>query len=89
MRYGHPSLQLTLGGLVHGEVAQRSRHLFSLQHESNNSTESAEYRSRIARWLQKYDGSIVAGSYMPDWYLELHNTNLGDINVPAQMISLK
>jgi hypothetical protein len=26
------------------------------------------YATAIARWLERHDGSIVAGSYMPDWY---------------------
>ena len=57
------------GGLVHGELAQRSKFLFSRYHDPQNATENQdEYASRIAQWLQHHDGSILAGSFMPDWY---------------------
>lgn len=71
-----------LGGLVHGELAFRSRYLFALQHNPHalsqypyllhgmakvNATED-DFPGRIANWLQYYNSSILAGSFMPDWY---------------------
>ena len=34
-----------------------------------NSTNADPFPSRIAGWLQRYDGAILAGSFMPDWSL--------------------
>jgi hypothetical protein len=47
--------------------------LFALQHDIANDTlfghAKDEYTARISSWLQKYDSAIVAGMYMPDWYV--------------------
>ena len=69
----HPpkSWPFCVGGLVHGEIAQRSRFLFSKQHDPKNMAYPDGYATAIARWLERHDGSIVAGSYMPDWYCPL------------------
>lgn len=56
------------GGLVHGELAQRSRFLFAKQHNPQSSTYLDGYAAQMAQWLESHDGSIVAGSFMPDWY---------------------
>lgn len=56
------------GGLVHGELAQRGRFLFSLQHDPKAHPAKDEYAARVAHWLQHYDASILAGSFIPDWY---------------------
>ena len=59
---------MCIGGLVHGELTQRSRFLFSKQHDPKNMTYSDHYATQMARWLETHDGSILAGSFMPDWY---------------------
>jgi hypothetical protein len=59
---------MCVGGLVHGELAQRSRFLFSKQHDSKNMTHTDGYAAQMAQWIERHDGSILAGSYMPDWY---------------------
>jgi hypothetical protein len=53
---------------VHGEIAQRSRALFSRQYDPTNTTCPDPYYTAIARWLEKNDGAVLAGSFMPDWY---------------------
>jgi len=65
----HPShaLLTSIGGVVHGEIVQRSRYLFTVQNDMINNTVPKTYHARIAQWLQKYDGSVLAGSFMPDW----------------------
>lgn len=57
------------GGVVHGEIAQRAKYLFALQNDIINHTAPKTYQARIAQWLQKYEGSVLAGSFMPDWYV--------------------
>ena len=52
---------------MHGEISQRSRYLFALQNDMINNTVPKTYHARVAQWLQKYDGSVLAGSFMPDW----------------------
>lgn len=30
------------------------------------------YAAQMARWLESYDGSILAGSFMSDWYSPIY-----------------
>src|SRR5262249_7112049 len=73
LRFGNPAFflfaDISSGGLVHGELARRSRFLFALQHDPPNGTNPDDYRARISQWLSRHDGSILAGSFMPDWYV--------------------
>ena len=57
----------SVGGVVHGEIAQRCKYLFALQNDVLNNTEAKTFHARVAQWLQKYEGSVLAGSFMPDW----------------------
>jgi hypothetical protein len=34
------------------------------------------YYTAIARWLEKNDGAVLAGSFMPDWYAILFSARL-------------
>jgi hypothetical protein len=61
---------------VHGEIAQRSRVLFSRQYDPTNMTCPDPYYTAIAQWLEKNDGAVLAGSFMPDWYAILFSARL-------------
>jgi hypothetical protein len=56
-----------VGGVVHGEIAQRCKYLFALQNGVLNNTEAKTFHAQVAQWLLKYEGSVLAGSFMPDW----------------------
>jgi len=60
-----------IGGLVHGEITQRSRALFSRQYDPANFTYPDPYYTAIAQWLEQNDAAVVAGSFMPDWFFTL------------------
>jgi hypothetical protein len=61
-----------VGGLVHGEVAQRAKYLFTLKNNPVNGTESVdEFSARVSQWLQRYESSVLAGMFMPDWYFNM------------------
>lgn len=90
-------LLLCVGGLVHGELAQRSQFLFSKQYDPQNMTYPDGYATTTARWLVRHEGSMVAGSFMPDWFLHHLNPffldspliSSGDMDVQAEMNFLK
>ena len=62
--------ELCVGGLVHGELTQRAKYLFMLKNNPPNGTEAVdEFSARVAQWLHHYESSVLAGMFMPDWYL--------------------
>jgi hypothetical protein len=53
-------------------VAQRAKYLFTLKNNPVNGTESVdEFSARVSQWLQRYESSVLAGMFMPDWYFTM------------------
>ena len=60
--------ELRLGGLTHGILVERAKYLFILGNNPANGTEAVdEFSARVAQWLERYESSVLAGMYMPDW----------------------